>query len=174
MEKFSIIIITKDEEKSLRRCLDSVRGLGEIVIVDSGSRDKTQEIAREYTDKVFSREFDDFSSQKNFAISRCSNDWVLSLDADEALSEGLKSRLMAIQPEAKAGYRIRRETYIFKRLMKHGGHGQDMPLRFFNRQKGEFVQPIHEFFKPKGETGIIEEPIIHYSSEDLDEYVDSL
>lgn len=174
MEKISVIIITKNEEKRIRSCLESVKGLGEIVIVDSGSADKTLPIAREYTDRIFNREFDDFSSQKNFAMSKCMNDWILSLDADEEVSKELKERLLSLEPKGKVGYRIKRQTYIFNRLMRYGGHSKDAPLRFFNRKKGRFIQPIHEFFKAEGSVGFIKEPIIHYSTEDLNEYVKKL
>jgi len=170
MEKISVVIITKNEEKAIRRCLDSIKDFDEIVIADSGSSDDTLKIAAEYTEKTFIRDFDDFSSQKNFALSKCRNEWVLSLDADEVVSDELKNRIGSLTPNQEAGFRIRRQTYIFKKLMKHGGHSKDLPLRLINKNRGRFVQPIHEFFKVEGEVGLIEEPLMHYSSEDLGEY----
>ncbi|MDP2923634.1 MAG: glycosyltransferase family 2 protein [Candidatus Omnitrophota bacterium] len=174
MNKISVILITKDEECRIRQALQSVQWLDEIILVDSASQDKTIQIAKEFTDKIYFREFDDFSSQKNFAISKCSNDWVLSLDADEEVSEQLKERIKSLDLSSKAGYRIRRQTYIFKRLMKYGGHSKDFPLRVFDKNKGCFVQPIHEFVEIPGKIGLIDAPIIHYSSENLHEYSQKL
>jgi glycosyltransferase involved in cell wall biosynthesis len=167
----SVVIITLNAEKGMERALSSVQWADEIVVVDSGSTDKTLEIARRYTDNIFYRKFDDFSLQKNFAISKCSNEWVMSLDADEIVSAGLEKRLKGFMLEDKVGYRIRRETYIFGRLMEYGGHDKDMPIRFFNRQKAMFIQPIHEFVQANGEIGLIEEPIMHYSSESIEDYM---
>ncbi len=174
MEKVSVIVITKDEELSLKECLESVKDFDEIIVVDSGSSDKTVDIAKEYTTKVFNREFDDFSSQKNFAIAQCKNNWVLSLDADEVVSKEFKDRIRKIKLNDKAGYRIKRDTYIFGKLLKYGGHCNDMPLRLFNKRKGDFLQPIHEFVKISEPTGLIYEPILHYSSHDLNEYIKKL
>ena len=170
----SVAIITLNEEDSIERTLKSVQWADEIIIVDSGSTDKTLDIAREYDATVFTRKFDDFSSQKNFAVSKCRNEWVLSLDADEVVSAGLQARLECFVPEDKTGYRIKRDTHIFGRLMKHGGHDRDLPLRLFNKHRGNFVQPIHEYVKVDGSTGFIEEPIMHYSSRTVSEYMDKL
>jgi glycosyltransferase involved in cell wall biosynthesis len=170
----SVVIITLNAEKGMERALSSVQWADEIVVVDSGSTDKTLEIARRYTDNIFYRKFDDFSLQKNFAISKCSNEWVMSLDADEIVSAGLEKRLKGFMLEDKVGYRIRRETYIFGRLMEYGGHDKDMPIRFFNKQKAMFIQPIHEFVQVNGEIGLIEEPIMHYSSESIEDYMRKL
>jgi glycosyltransferase involved in cell wall biosynthesis len=170
----SVVIITLNAEKGMERALSSVQWADEIVVVDSGSTDKTLEIARRYTDNIFYRKFDDFSLQKNFAISKCSNEWVMSLDADEIVSAGLEKRLKGFMLEDKVGYRIRRETYIFGRLMEYGGHDKDMPIRFFNKQKAMFIQPIHEFVQVNGEIGLIEEPIMHYSSASIEDYMRKL
>lgn len=174
MEKVSVVIITKDEEDNLIYCLESVKDFDEIIVVDSGSCDKTIEIAKKYTPKVFIRNFDNFSLQKNFAISKCKNDWVLSIDADEVVSQELKERIRRFKPEGKAGYRIRRNTCIFGRFLKYGGHSNDTPLRLFDRTKASFIQPIHEFVKVIGPVGSIDEPILHYSARNLNEYFKKL
>jgi len=174
MEKISAIIITKDEEADLRQCLESIKYVDDIVVVDSGSTDNTLGIAKDYTSSLFVREFDDFSAQKNFAISKCKNNWVLSLDADEVVSPALGQRLKDFVPGEEAGYNLKRETYIFGKLMKHGGHDNDTPLRLFDKRKGAFVQTIHEFVKMEGKTSLLSEPIIHYSTKNINEYMDKL
>jgi glycosyltransferase involved in cell wall biosynthesis len=170
----SVAIITLNEEDSIEYTLKSAQWANEIVVVDSGSTDKTIDIAKQYGSKVFVREFDDFSSQKNFAISKCSNKWVISLDADEVVSPQLEERLKGFMSEDKTGYRIKRQTYIFGRLMKQGGHDKDAPLRFFNKEKASFNQPIHEYVEIEGNIGLIEEPIVHYSSRTISEYMKKL
>jgi glycosyltransferase involved in cell wall biosynthesis len=174
MEKISVIIITLNEEKNLGKCLESIKSFDEIVVADSGSTDRTLDMARQYTDKIFHRNFDNFSSQRNFAISKCKNNWVLSLDADEAVSPGLREKLEKFTPDTEAGYRIKRNTFLFGRLMNFGGHDKDVPLRFFDKRTAEFVQPIHEFVKVDGKIGFMEEPIMHYSSRSIDEYMKKL
>jgi glycosyltransferase involved in cell wall biosynthesis len=174
MQKISIVIITKNEEEALRNCLESVKDFDEIIIVDSFSTDNTVSIAKEYTDKIFLRKFDDFSSQKNFTLTKCRNDWVLLLDADEVLSEQLKEKIKSSILNSESGYRIKRKTYIFGRLLKYGGHSNDAPLRLFDKRKANFVQPIHEFVRISGEVGFIKEPIIHYSTRNLNEYTNKL
>jgi glycosyltransferase involved in cell wall biosynthesis len=174
MEKISVIIVTLNEEKNLGKCLESIKSFDEIVVVDSGSTDRTLDIARKYTDKIFNRSFDNFSSQKNFALSKCRNTRILSLDADEVVSSHLMKRLGNVKPQKEAGYKIKRNTYIFGRLIKYGGHDKDMPIRFFNKQKAMFIQPIHEFVQVNGEIGLIEEPIMHYSSASIEDYMRKL
>ena len=169
------MIITKNEAQHIRRCLESVEWAKEIVIVDAFSTDETIAIGRDFTDKIFQNHFQDFSSQKNFALSKCRYNWVLSLDADEVLSPELKEKIKSLDPDGLSGYRIRRQTYIFGRLFKYGGHAHDMPLRLFDKSKeAYFYQPIHESLKISGAIGFIEEPILHYSSSNLDEYMRKL
>lgn len=174
MNKVSVIIITRNEEDRLQRCLEAVKGFDEVVVIDSESTDKTADIARRYTDRVFTRKFDDFSSQKNFGLSKCRNDWALSIDADELVTEKLKHAIADADLSVNSGFRIKRVTYIFGRLLRYGGHGRDFPLRLFDKNKGGFVQPIHEFADISGKIGIIKEPLAHYSSGDLDEYMKKL
>ncbi len=174
MNKISVIIIAKNEETDIRECLESVNGFDEIVLIDSGSTDKTVQIAGLYTDKIYKRDFDDFSSQKNFGVSKAKNDWILSLDADERLSPKLSEELLSVPLEKMAGYRIKRSTYIFGKLMRYGGHQKDFPLRLFDRRRGSFVQPIHEYVKTEGEVGLIHQPLLHYSSRNLKEYFEKL
>lgn len=93
MTKLSAIIITKNEERNIGRCIESIKDLvDEIIIVDSGSTDRTIEIARKYTDKIYFRQWtDDFAAQRNYALSKATGDWILSLDADEVVSSELKA-----------------------------------------------------------------------------------
>ena len=172
--KFSAAIITYNEESNIERCLKAIQWIDEIVIVDACSSDKTVELCKKYTDKIYFNEFKDFSAQKNFALSKCSHDWVLFIDADEEVSGELKEKLRSLDVGSKAGYKVRRKTFMFKRLMKYGGHSLDAPLRIFDKNRGKFIQPIHEFFKIEGPVGFISEPIMHYSCADIKEHVEKI
>ncbi|MCM8782574.1 MAG: hypothetical protein NC828_05960, partial [Candidatus Omnitrophica bacterium] len=93
-------------------------------------------------------------------------------DADEVLSLELQEKIKSLEPNKFSGYRIKRNTYIFNRLFKYGGHAYDYPLRLFNKRKGaRFHQPIHESLKISGEIGFIKEPILHYSFSTINEYL---
>ena len=107
----SAVLITLNEEKNLRDCLDSVMWTDEIIVVDGGSVDKTVKIAEEFKGKVFYNEFVNFSSQKNFALEKASEEWILFLDADERISEGLKAEIKdAVNSSEFQGYYIPRKN----------------------------------------------------------------
>ena len=121
--KLSVFMIVKNEEKDLARALDSVKWTDEVVVVDSGSKDRTVEIAKRYTEKVFSRDFTDYADQKNFAMSKASGDWLLSLDADEELTPELAREIQTViggNPSC-AAYRVRRRSQIFGRWFRFTG-----------------------------------------------------
>ena len=124
MPLLSVAIITCDEERNLARTLASVAFADEVVVVDSGSTDRTVEIARSFGARVFIREWPGFAQQKNFAIQQCSGDWVLSLDADEELSPELRTQLRLLlptNPPADA-YFINRRNLFLNRWIKRGGY----------------------------------------------------
>lgn len=174
MAKISVLVIALNEEKNIRDCLGSVSWADEIIVVDSGSTDATKSIAAEFTDKVVQNRFRDFSSQKNFALSLASGEWVFFLDADERVSTGLKKKILSVVAGGgdNSAYLIKRDTFIFGRLMKNGGHDRDYQMRFFLRAGAEFFQPVHEKLVPgEGNIGRIEEPLIHYSTPDLTDYL---
>ncbi len=136
MEQLSVSIITFNEEKNIGRCLESVLSLAdEIVVLDSFSDDRTREICAKYPVKFYTHAFDGYIEQKNRALSYCNHRYVLSLDADEALSEGLQR---AIASQKKAGftgaYRFNRLTNYCGHWVKHCGWYPDVKIRLFNRE----------------------------------------
>lgn len=174
MSKLSVLVITYNEETNIEGCLESVKWADEIVIVDAYSIDKTAEIAKKYTDNVYFNKFKDFSSQKNFALSKASFKWVLSLDADERVTAGLRERVLQIvnEPLPKDGYFIRRSNYIYGKWFLYGGHNKDYQLRLFKKEGAEFYQPVHEKLSLRSnDIGFIDEPIEHYSTRNLTEHI---
>ncbi|HPN73330.1 MAG TPA: glycosyltransferase family 2 protein [Candidatus Omnitrophota bacterium] len=171
----SAVIIALNEEKKLQECLRSVAWADEVIVVDSGSSDRTIEVARSGGAKTFSREFDDFSSQKNFAVKQAAGEWIFSLDADEIVTEALAAEIKrALSSDKYDGYFIPRSNIIFGREMRYGGHQNDRHLRIFRKEKGAFTGLVHEKVEIKGCAGCLTNPILHYSTASKEEYIKKL
>jgi glycosyltransferase involved in cell wall biosynthesis len=172
--KITVLIIAFNEEKNLRSCLESVKWANEIIVIDSFSTDKTMEIAHEFTDRVLQRKWEGFSSQRIFSLQQASNDWVLSLDADERITNELKSSIQKILNSEFSvdGYKIARRNYFLGRWIKSSFWYPDYQMRLFRKSKaGMEDKLIHEGFEIDGKVGIIEGDIIHYSYQNLDEAI---
>lgn len=175
MNNLSVIIITKNEEKNIERCLDSIKNLAnEIILVDSGSTDQTLNIAKEYTDKIFFRQWDDdFSAQKNYALSKTSNDWILSIDADEEISKELAEEINNFlnSKEKYSGIYLPRKNIIFGKWLKYGDSGPDYQLKLF--KKGSyFKRPVHEMVIIDGASDFFKHPIIHHHYKNIKEFIE--
>lgn len=169
--KVSAVIIARDEESKIGRALESVGWADEIVVVDSGSADRTVEIARSHGARVIEREWQGFSKQKQFATDAASHDLVLSLDADEVVSDDLRHEIEALlgrpEHELAAGYRIPRLSYYFSRPIRHGGWYPDHQLRLFDRRRGRWKEAlVHESVAVDGPVAKLGSDILHYSIDD--------
>jgi glycosyltransferase involved in cell wall biosynthesis len=169
----SVIIITRDAGATLRRCLESVQWADEIVVLDSGSSDNTVSIAREFTGKVeVTPDWPGFGLQKNRALDRATGDWVLSLDADEWLTQGLREEIRGAvaRPDGAAAFRIPRRSSFCGRYMRHSGWWPDYVLRVFKRESGSFsADAVHERVIVEGRIGSLRECIMHEAITDLDQ-----
>lgn len=175
--KLSIAIITFNEETNIGRTLESVAWADEIVVLDSGSTDKTVDICRKYTDKVFRQEWLGFARQKNAAIERTTGDWVLSLDADEPIEPMLAEEIRDIIASSSAldGYFIPRKTFFLGKQVRHGGWYPDYNLRLFRKGRGLFEErAVHEAIKVQGQTGRTGYAILHHAYPDLASYMSSI
>lgn len=175
MNNISTVVLTKNEEKNIERCLKSVAALpGEIIVVDSLSDDRTVDIARTYTDKVFSNPWPGFSAQRTFALTKTSCDWVLWLDADEELSEGLAKEILSLDLN-QDGYEIPRLVHYLGSWIRHGGWYPDYTVRLFNKTKGEFTGAlVHEAFKVEGSKGKLKHPIHHYPYRNITHHIEKM
>lgn len=177
MVKLSVVIITFNEERHLARCLDSVKEIAdEIVIVDSSSTDSTVTIAKRYNAKIVDQPFMGYGQQKNFANAQASNDWILSLDADEALTPELVKSLQQIKSAPKKdAYELPRITNYCGQWIKHCGWYPDHQTRLFNRTKGRWEeQMVHEYWKLNDNNtkkGLLKGDILHYSFESISSHL---
>lgn len=171
--RISVFIITRNEQDNIENCLRSVKWADEIVVVDSESSDRTDEICRKYTDKVFVRSFTDFSDMKNYAMSKTTGDWLLSVDADEEVSGELAGKIDEIinNNSENSGFYIKRQSRIFGRWFRFCGTQDDYQMRLFRQGAANFFQPIHEKVSINGKTARIEEPLLHYTYNSMRDYM---
>ena len=178
----SVVLITQNEERNLPRTLESVMplvrdGKGEIIVVDSGSSDRTVEIARSYGAKVFVEPWKGFAGQKNSAMEKSSCDWVLQLDADEALEPQLTAEVEAALNTSTAisGFWIPRKNFFLGRWIRHGGFYPDPKLRLVRRGAGKFTEyGAHPTMKVNGPTGRLSHALVHNAYPTLRGYIDHM
>ena len=167
----SVILITKNEEANLKECLESVSFADEIIVVDSQSSDKTQEIAKSFGAKLeITTDWPGFGPQKNRALNLATQDWVLSIDADERVTPELKKEILAVvsSKESLNCYAIPRSSWYCGRFMKHSGWYPDYVDRLFKRGTAKFSDHlVHERLLPEGTVGQLQNHFLHYSFKDF-------
>jgi len=176
MNKLSVVMITKNEEINLPRCLQSVAWADEVVVVDTGSTDATVEVARRHGAVVSSVEWMGFGRSKQHAVEQASNDWVLVLDADEEVTPELKSALQAcLAAPTHHAYRIKRNSYYLGRLIRHSGWQHDYTLRLFHRGHAAFNdKPVHESVQTNSPIGRVDAPMLHYTYPTLRSHLEKM
>jgi glycosyltransferase involved in cell wall biosynthesis len=172
MPGISTVVITLNEEQNLDRCLSSVTSFSdEIVVVDSGSTDRTPEIARRYTDRVIHQDWLGYGRQKQFALEQARFDWVLSIDADEEVTAELRAEIEALN-FARDGYYLPRKVWYLNRWILHGGWYPGYVLRLFRRDKARFTDEIlHESVTLNGSSAHLRNPLAHYSYRDIRDHI---
>lgn len=175
MQTLSAVIIVHNEEKQIADCLEQIKHIvDEIVILDSFSTDKTIEICKRYTTKIFQQEFKGFGEQKQDAVNKSSHDWILQIDADERLSPALIRELSEwkkLTDVAYAGYVIPFHVYFMGKRMRFGGCSGEFHVRLFNKKCAHYgKKKIHEGIQINGLTGIMNNHILHESYASFDEY----
>ncbi len=172
-EALSVVLITKNAETQLEKCLQSCAFADEIVVVDSGSTDRTLAIASAYKAKVIHQDWLGFGPQKQFAVAQASHDWVLCLDADEWLSDKLRNEIMQLleNPGAYA-WRFARSNKFMGRFLKFGEGYPDYSLRLFHRQHARWSDDaVHEYVQTNGKVGTLAGDLMHESGEDIALYL---
>lgn len=175
MPELSAIILTLNEERNIGRCLESLKGVAdEVIVVDSFSTDGTEHIAREYGAIFIQQEFLGYIEQKNFALTKAKYDHVLSLDADEALSPELRASILERKANFKAsGYFMNRLTNYCGQWIRHSGWYPDWKMRLFDRTRGQWkgTNPHDKFVMDKGaEQQRLDGDLYHYSYYTVEEH----
>jgi len=169
-ENISVVIIAKNEEERIRRCLESVKDLAdEIIVVDDFSTDKTVEIVQSLGAKVFRRNLDNnFSAQRNFGIEKANNEWILFLDADEFIPLDLKKEIQSrLGKENYVAYLIEIRNYFYGHLLRYAGI-KGYKLRLFKKGYAWYESDVHEELIVKGPIGKMKNFFIHYIPESID------
>ncbi|OGG21092.1 hypothetical protein A3E72_05455 [Candidatus Gottesmanbacteria bacterium RIFCSPHIGHO2_12_FULL_43_26] len=177
MLKLSVVLATFNEEENIGKCLESCRGLAsEIVVVDGSSTDSTREILKKYDARVLVRDnLRNFHINKQLAIENARAEWILQLDADEALSPKLKEEIKSVIDSGKDadGYWIPRKNYFLGRFLKKGGQYPDYTLRLYRRGKGMLpAKNVHEQAVVSGKTASLKNDLLHYSYPDFAHYLE--
>ncbi len=175
--KLSICIITKNEEKDLPRCLESVKDLAdEIIVVDDGSTDHTKEIAKKYGAKIFEKKLDSFAEQKNFAVEKAGGDWIFSIDADEECTKELTEEIKKVISDQGTvnsemnGYLVPRRNIILRAEIKHTRWSPDIHIWLWKRGKGKWAGRVHEEVRVEGKVGRLKNAKMHYQYKTVTEF----
>lgn len=174
MKTISCIMIVKDEERNIKACLDSLAWADEIIVVDSGSVDRTAEICAENPKvKLYQRPWKGFGQQKNMALSLASSDWVFSIDADERVSPELASEILGVVAKASFdAYAVKRKNIYRGAWVRRSGWWPDEVLRLFKRDKAKFSDRIvHEALEYNGPSGVFQNPLEHHSYEAAGDFI---
>ncbi len=179
--KLSVVIMAFNEEKKIKECLDSIKELAwEIIVVDNMSSDKTVAIAKKYTKKIYKQENKPqiIDLQKNFGFSKARGDWILSLDADERVTQSLAYQINAAiennDPDI-AAYKIPRKNIIFGKWIQHTGWYPDFQLRLFRKGKAKYTEKhVHEDMDVDGNIDQLTEPLIHQNYETIKQFLNKM
>ena len=174
--KLSVGLITYNEEKNLPRTLDSIIEIAnEIIIVDSGSTDKTVEIAKKYNANVYSENWKGYGLQKNSVIDKCTGEWILLIDADEEVSEELREEIkkkLSFNTDTKA-FKMYSHAICFGKLIKYGGWSSRYKTKLFKKECGRYDNvKVHERFITTEKVGIINGCLYHHTYDDINGYLE--
>ena len=183
----SAVVLTKNEEKNIAKCLATLRFCNEVIVVDEYSTDKTVEIARRYGARVFQRHLkEDFAAQRNFGLNKAKGparnashsdaggDWVLFVDSDERVTEALASEIKNETVKSKnevEGFYIKRRDFVWGRELKHGEPGSVKLLRLAKKNAGLWKRAVHEVWDVQGKTQTLENPLTHFPHQTLREFM---
>ena len=174
MPKLSVITLALNEEHNIVDCLESVKWADEIIVVDSGSTDKTVELARRYTSTVLNVEWKGYGATKNFALQQTTGEWIFWLDADERVPKELAEEIQAVVRENNsgfAGYDVARRAYFLGKWIRHCGWYPGRVTRVFRKAKSRFTESnVHEQIVVDGKIGALKNDLLHFTDPNLEHY----
>lgn len=175
--KISATIITFNEQRNIARAIESLRSFDEVVVVDSGSVDRTVEIATRLGARVIEHPWEGFARQKNFAAEQACYDWIFSIDADESLSEALEAEIWQLRktgPDCDA-YTVPRLAQYLGRWILHSGWYPDRKIRLYDRRKGRWTGSyVHESVQVNGTVGHLQSNLLHYTCDSLTQHLETM
>jgi glycosyltransferase involved in cell wall biosynthesis len=179
MPKLSIIVITLNEETNIKGCLESAKWADEIILVDSNSKDRTVEIAKTYTDKIYLTGDKSYTLKRNLAIEKASGDWIMWLDADERITDDLKNEITGVLDYSERQfevYLIGRKSFFINKFINHSGWYPDYGLRIFKKSTGiKFNDArVHEKILYEGKKGRLKCELLHYTDLTFEHYISKL
>lgn len=170
------IVLTKNEENKVARCLDSLSFCDEIIVCDDFSTDSTCSIAKKYKAKILKRSLgQDFASQRNFALNYATNQWVFFVDADEVVSKELALEIVNVLPKTeKNAFYVHRNDYFLGRRLKYGEFGNSKIIRLAKKDAGFWNRRVHEVWNVKGNVGEFKSYLLHYPHDNLFLFINSI
>lgn len=174
MNKLSAVLIVRDEENNIKNCLESIKWVDEIILVDQSSTDRTVDIAKEYTDKIFvTKPKGICNPDRKFGISHAKNDWILLIEADERISLGLKKEIIAAinNPFSGESYKIPVKTFFLNKWIKSCGWYPSYVLRLFKKDSVIFPPELHSNGMPKGRTEYLKNDLLHFSYNSISDWI---
>lgn len=174
MNKLSVAIITKNSEKTIKKCVSSALFADEVVVVDSGSEDNTIQICKNLGCKILQKEWMGFGKQKQFAVDNCKNEWVFVLDSDEVITKELQDEILSILKSPKyKGYKVARLNYFFDKPIYHCGLYPDHTIRLFDKNFGKFSSDeVHEKIVIDGDVGVLKHHMLHFAYDSIEEFIE--
>src|SRR5258708_22553878 len=175
--QISAVILTKNEEKNIKRCIESLLWCNEIIIIDDYSEDKTLREIKNFKARVYRRHLNsNFAQQRNFGLSKANSDWVLFLDADEIITLELKREILDVnfQTDDYNGFYIKRRDYFMGRQLKYGETGNIKLLRLGKKNAGKWKRSVHETWEIKERVGELKNTIHHYPHQTIREFIDDI
>jgi glycosyltransferase involved in cell wall biosynthesis len=177
MDRLTATIVTLNEERNIARAIESLRCCEEILVVDSGSTDRTRTIAAQRGARVIPHAWPGYAQQKNWAAAQASSDWILSVDADEALSEELEAELLALKGSSfqVAAYSMPRMAQYLGKWIRHSGWFPDRKVRLYDRRKAQWTgEYVHESVTVDGPVGLLKASLLHFTCDSLSAHMRTL
>lgn len=169
----SAVVLTKNEEKNIKKCLETLQWCDEIVVIDDYSEDRTTKIATKLGAEVYQHHLNDnFASQRNLALKKAKNKWILFVDADERVTPKLAAETRRAIKEGKfVGFYLRRQDFIWEKQLNHGETANVRLLRLGQKGTGEWQRRVHETWEIKGKVGELKNPLLHYPHPTMTEFL---